>query len=292
MSEPDLLFSLRNHFYLGAYQAAIAEASDLEGLSEAEKVERDCYVYRSYIELGSYELVINEVTDSSAQALQAVKLLAQYIGNKLPKEDVLSILAAWVADPSCAGNATTLAVAGIIYANEGNDVEALKACHSGLSLEMMALSVQLYLKIDRVDQAEKQLKAMSALDDDATLTQVATAWVGLFLGGAKVQEAAVIYQELGERHGFTAQLYNGAAACAMQQGNWEEAEQLLQDAYEKDAKNADTLSNLVAAGLHLGKNTSRFTNQLRTVAPGHLSVKRIDAANEAFDRAAATFVAA
>ena len=56
MSEPDLLFSLRNHFYLGAYQAAIAEASDLEGLSEAEKIERDCYVYRSYIELGSYEV--------------------------------------------------------------------------------------------------------------------------------------------------------------------------------------------------------------------------------------------
>ena len=56
MSEPDLLFSLRNHFYLGAYQAAIAEASDLEGLSEAEKIERDSFVYRSYIELGSYEV--------------------------------------------------------------------------------------------------------------------------------------------------------------------------------------------------------------------------------------------
>lgn len=56
MSEPDLLFSLRNYFYLGAYQAAIAEASDLEGLSESEKIERDCYVYRSYIELGSCEV--------------------------------------------------------------------------------------------------------------------------------------------------------------------------------------------------------------------------------------------
>ena len=42
------------------------------------------------------------------------------------------------------------------------------------------------------------------------------------------------------------------------QGNWEEAEQLLQDAYEKDAKGADTLANLVVAGLHLGKNTSRY----------------------------------
>ena len=47
-------------------------------------------------------------------------------------------------------------------------------------------------------------------------------------GGAKASEAAVIYQELGERHNWTVPLYNGAAACAMQLGNWEEAEQYLQ----------------------------------------------------------------
>ena len=32
----------------------------------------------------------------------------------------------------------------------------------------------------------------------------------------------------------------------------------VQDAYEKDAKNPDTLANLVTVGLHMGKNTSRF----------------------------------
>ena len=56
MSGPDVLFTLRNNFYLGAYQAAIAEAADLERLSEADSIERDCFVYRSYIELGSYEV--------------------------------------------------------------------------------------------------------------------------------------------------------------------------------------------------------------------------------------------
>lgn len=56
MSDPDLLFTVRNNFYLGAFQSAIAEASDLEGLSDSEKIERDCFVYRSYIELGSYEV--------------------------------------------------------------------------------------------------------------------------------------------------------------------------------------------------------------------------------------------
>ena len=55
--EPDLLFTVRNNFYLGSYQHAISEASDLEGLTEQEKVDRDLFVYRSYIELGSFEVM-------------------------------------------------------------------------------------------------------------------------------------------------------------------------------------------------------------------------------------------
>lgn len=52
---PDHLFSLRNNFYLGAYQAAI-NTSDLPILSHDDSVERDCLVYRSYIALGSYQV--------------------------------------------------------------------------------------------------------------------------------------------------------------------------------------------------------------------------------------------
>ncbi len=42
----------------------------------------------------------------------------------------------WMADPICNSNAHVLLVAGLIYAQEGNYVEALKACHAGQSLEM------------------------------------------------------------------------------------------------------------------------------------------------------------
>lgn len=54
----------------------------------------------------------------------------------------------------------------------------------------MAMSVLNYLRIHRVDQAEKQVRAMSAVDDDATITQLATAWVDIFLvrhGGRRSQ---------------------------------------------------------------------------------------------------------
>ena len=51
----DVLFPVRTNFYIGAYSAAINEAADIEGLSEPLQAERDMLVYRSYIELGSYE---------------------------------------------------------------------------------------------------------------------------------------------------------------------------------------------------------------------------------------------
>jgi coatomer protein complex subunit epsilon len=87
----DLLFPVYNNFFIGAYQVracvrdiavrhspnvqmprfpnpssktcpfllqqvAINEASDLQGLSDTEATERDCYMYRAYIALGSYQV--------------------------------------------------------------------------------------------------------------------------------------------------------------------------------------------------------------------------------------------
>jgi len=54
----DLLWTTRNAFYVGAHQAAIAEAADLDGLGEADRLERDVFVYRAYVELGSYEVSV------------------------------------------------------------------------------------------------------------------------------------------------------------------------------------------------------------------------------------------
>ena len=42
-----------------------------------------------------------------------------------------------------------------------------------------ALLVQLYLRMDRFDLAENQVKAMKASDEDSTLTMLASAWTNL-----------------------------------------------------------------------------------------------------------------
>jgi tetratricopeptide (TPR) repeat protein len=63
---------------------------------------------------------------------------------------------------------------------------------------------------------------MSAIDDDATVSQLATAWVGVQLGGAKVQEAAYIYQELGDKFSWTVRGEPGAkAALRGTGGHWQ-----------------------------------------------------------------------
>jgi tetratricopeptide (TPR) repeat protein len=66
--------------------------------------------------------------------------------------------------------------------------------------------------------------------------------------------------KVGRAHLNTVQatIYNGRAVCYMKVGDYEEAERDLLEAFNKDAKNAETLSNLITCGLHLGKNVQRY----------------------------------
>eukprot|EP01026_Neomeris_dumetosa_P012081 TRINITY_DN1424_c0_g1_i4.p1 TRINITY_DN1424_c0_g1~~TRINITY_DN1424_c0_g1_i4.p1 ORF type:complete len:291 (-),score=49.66 TRINITY_DN1424_c0_g1_i4:196-1068(-) len=287
MSEPDLLFPVRNHFYLGAYQSAINEAADLDSLGLAEQIERDYFVYRSYIALGQTALVESEVGQDAPLGHQVVKLLAEYLSGAQSSESVLGTVGDWMSDPSCNSNPMVQLICGAIYTHEENYVEALKCCYMGTTLEMMALCVQVYLKMSRADQAEKQVKKMSEIDDDATVTQLATAWTNLALGGKKVQDAMYIYQELGDKYNWTPMLHNGLAICYMKMNQYEDAEKELLEALNKDAKDVDTLANLVACVLHLGKPAARYQNQLKTAAPHHPVVKMMTSAQEMFERAAA-----
>ena len=69
---------------------------------------------------------------------------------------------------------------------------------------------------------------MSLVDDDATLTQLATAWVDLALGGQKYDEAYYIYLDLKNKYTPSVILLNGEASALMHQLKFSEAESLLQ----------------------------------------------------------------
>ncbi|XP_008778603.2 coatomer subunit epsilon-1-like [Phoenix dactylifera] len=279
---PDHLFNLRNSFYLGAYQDAINK-SDIPNLSPDDAVERDSLVYRSYIALGSYQLVISEIDSSAPTALQAVKLLALYLAGD--KESAIASLQEWLNDAAIGNNPAFRLIAGIIFMHEQNYNEAFKHTNSGGTLELHALNVQIYLKMHRSDYAEKQLKIMLQIDEDHTLTQLANAWVNLAVGGSKIQETYLIFQDFSEKNQVTPLVLNGKAVCCMHMGRFDEAETLLLEALNRDSKDAESLANIVVCSLHLGKPAARYLSQLKLSHPDHMLVQRASSAEVIFERA-------
>lgn len=285
----DDLFSIKNEFYLGNYMGAINEAQsgDLELSTPNDERDRDVIIYRSYIELGDYDVVQDQVKEDAQTALQAVKLLSTFKSKPDMKDMVLMTLKEWLTDSSTANNPVLQTVAGIIYLELNELEEAAKVLHSGTTLEMVSLQVQVYLRMARVDVAQKSLGLMSRMEDDATLTQLTTAWVNMALGGEKVQDAFYIYQELADKYNETPVLLNGMAACKMHMGQFEEAEKYLLKALAANSTHVTTLQNLVICAQHTRKApevTSRYLSTLNRSAGNCSLVKRRNEAEEAFDR--------
>merc|ERR1719263_370658 len=172
--------------------------------------------------------------------------------------------------------------------------EAFTAIRAGTTMEQLALWAQFCLKISRPDLARKHLDKLNAADEDATLTQLVTAWVNLAEGGeAKVKEAAYAYEELCDKFEPSLSLLNGLAVAKMHLREWDEAEAKLQEALAKSHNDPDTLINVVSCYAHMGKDETlinRYLSQLKTSHPTHPHVLKLKAKEAEFDELAAKYL--
>ncbi|KAI4458840.1 coatomer subunit epsilon [Holotrichia oblita] len=274
MSRPqqdvDELFEIRNYFHIGNYQQCINEAQKLRKPSSPEiAVERDIFMYRSYMAQNKY-----------------LVLLAEYLSNKSRRDAIVTQLDQKLSASANVDNEVWILVAAIIYQRENNFETAYRLLHTIESLDAMAMILDILLKINRVDLAMTKLAEMREKDDDATLTQLAQAWVFCASGKDDLRNAYYIYQDLIDKYGATPLLLNGQAVTYIAQGKMDEAETALLEAFDKDPNYADTLVNLIVLSQITAKNTevaSRYFAQLKDSHPDHPFLKERDLKEREFE---------
>jgi coatomer subunit epsilon len=208
--------------------------------------------------MGDYSSVISSVTPSSPPSHCAISLLASYLQSPSPSiPDQANQLAA-----DNQSSTTVSLIAGMIHLNAGDSKSALRLVHQGLTLEHLALSVQIYLRMDRLDLAERSLNLMLQADEDATLSQLASAWVAARAGGTRMEEGVYALSTLGEQYGPSIMILNSLAAIRVGMGELDKAEGNLMDAMGMveelggevgEGDKADMLVNLSAVRARKGK---------------------------------------
>lgn len=123
-------------------------------------------------------VVLDEIKPNSSERVQPLRLLAEYLSTPSKREYVLNQLEKKLAVASVE-NETLVLVAAIVYLKEQNYESAYRVLHTIDTLETLAMIIDILLLLDRVDLARRKLKEMQEKDDDATLTQLAQAWVNI-----------------------------------------------------------------------------------------------------------------
>ena len=91
-------------------------------------MERDEYVYRSYLALGQYGIVLGEIKDTANTnvALRAVKLLATFMSTPATRETAIFQMKEWLADNSVKNIPSIRLIAATMYMISDNVAEAMK----------------------------------------------------------------------------------------------------------------------------------------------------------------------
>jgi len=253
---------------------------------------------RAHLALRQYDRVIRESSgEDKAPGLKAIGLHAKYLSSRddpSAREVVLQSIKSMLDDPETTSASVQLTAAHI-YLEAGKLREALQCVHLGTTMEHLSCSLQIYLKIDRMDLAQQQLRLLKQADEEAVLTHLCSIFVDVTTGRSAAKDAIHLLNSLQEQYGPSIFLLNTIAVANMVDGNYQAAEHALKAAISDfgAGNDVDTLVNSVVCYQHMGKGMDAIEpllTQLRSGFPEHPFVQGLLRVEGAFEREAQKYV--
>ncbi|KAI9778181.1 MAG: hypothetical protein M1835_004988 [Candelina submexicana] len=282
------LLNIQNAFHTGEYQTVLDTSTS--SLSTQSALPARILKLRAQIALGNTNEALADIEgEEDVPDLAAVKAYAQYTaGNTSKALQTVEQLATDAAE-----NATVQVLGGTVLQAEGRSEEALALLskHQG-SLEAVALIVQIHLVQNRTDLALKEVQAARRWAQDSLLVNLAESWVGLRVGGEKYQAAFYVFEELAQAPSTTStKSLVGQAVAELHLGRLPEAEAALQQAMEKNPKDAEVIANTIVLNVISGKDVGELVESLRSTAPQHAFLSDLEEKSVLFDKAASKYSA-
>merc|ERR1719373_1215569 len=304
--ESDDLFLIRSALYVGNHERVQKEADMAIGLTDEQEVVRDSYIYRDEIARGRYAQVVKAVKANDAGPLQVLKIWAQakLAKNQDERDLTLEDLKEWLEEPTLMDNPLFRVNAALVLLEGGQTTQALRLVQKGADLEELATSVQIYLSINRIPLAEKMVKQMKDIDDDAPITALATVWVNIAKRESP-EEALLLIQEIRDKCGDSVDLLTLGAVCHLHMGTDDSLKTAFKQSKEaiQLCKEAglpvppSVMINCATAIRHLNKDMKgpgrtkidQMMEELATTYPEHPYVKKIAELDELFTKGSSKF---
>lgn len=268
------LFDVEKDYYLGDYTRCISKTNSMQA-------SRETVYYRclSNYHLKKYDILNIDLSKCKDQCVKLITYLVDYDKKPDQRDAIISKLEEEVKSVDPKDDLSRLVISSI-YTREKQYSNALKVLHKLDTLAALFAQVNIFILMNRVDLAERQLKLMQTKDDFATLTSLALAQVRLVSNGpGEAYDVATELAKNNDREDASPLILNIQTAAAILLGDLDTAKIHCQNSLDKDSNNIEAMINMIFILSKMRASNeakSRIFNQLKTLNPDHDYVKEFD----------------